>query len=424
MERNKNIIIILFIALVQMAWSQNTAVVSDLTIQGNKKLKTSFITKIARVKAGAKLDSALIQNDIKRLKRLPSVSHASYQVFFSHDNAYNVFYNIEENFTIIPSVSVYTSNDGEFAYRLGLYEFNTLGRNITFGGFYQEDVYSSYGINLRAPNLFSRSTGISVNVQNLKTLEPVFLDTGTASYSYQNTSYELLGLHAFNFNNRMELGANLFRENYEYKSGALDTKVPQAFSVDKHLFKFIYEYNNLNYDYQYVDGFRSMFNGQYVGVNGSSDLPEFLIAWNDFLYYTKVGTKGNWANRLRIGFSSNINSPFAPFSVDNNLNIRGAGNTIDRGTGAVVLNTEYRHTLIEKNWFVLQSNTFIDAGSWRNPGGELGDFGKAHNIRVNPGLGLRFMHKHIYNAIFRIDYGVGITKNDAKGFVFGIGQYF
>ena len=424
MERNKNIIIILFIALVQMAWSQNTAVVSDLTIQGNKKLKTSFITKIARVKAGAKLDSALIQNDIKRLKRLPSVSHASYQVFFSHDNAYNVFYNIEENFTIIPSVSVYTSNDGEFAYRLGLYEFNTLGRNITFGGFYQEDVYSSYGINLRAPNLFSRSTGISVNVQNLKTLEPVFLDTGTASYSYQNTSYELLGLHAFNFNNRIELGANLFRENYEYKSGALDTKVPQALSVDKHLFKFIYEYNNLNYDYQYVDGFRSMFNGQYVGVNGSSDLPEFLIAWNDFLYYTKVGTKGNWANRLRIGFSSNINSPFAPFSVDNNLNIRGAGNTIDRGTGAVVLNTEYRHTLIEKNWFVLQSNTFIDAGSWRNPGGELGDFGKADNIRVNPGLGLRFMHKHIYNAIFRIDYGVGITKNDAKGFVFGIGQYF
>ena len=200
--------------------------------------------------------------------------------------------------------------------------------------------------------------------------------------------------------------------------------MPQALSVDKHLFKFIYEYNNLNYDYQYVDGFRSMFNGQYVGVNGSSDLPEFLIAWNDFLYYTKVGTKGNWANRLRIGFSSNINSPFAPFSVDNNLNIRGAGSTIDRGTGAVVLNTEYRHTLIEKNWFVLQSNTFIDAGSWRNPGGELGDFGKADNIRVNPGLGLRFMHKHIYNAIFRIDYGVGITKNDAKGFVFGIGQYF
>ena len=106
------------------------------------------------------------------------------------------------------------------------------------------------------------------------------------------------------------------------------------------------------------------------------------------------------------------------------MNIRGVGNTIDRGTGAIVLNTEYRQTLLEKDWFVLQSNVFVDAGSWRNPGGKLGDFSKADNIRIHPGVGLRLMHKRIYNAIFRIDYGYGITKNDARGFVFGIGQYF
>jgi len=72
----------------------------------------------------------------------------------------------------------------------------------------------------------------------------------------------------------------------------------------------------------------------------------------------------------------------------------------------------------------LQSNAFIDAGSWRNPGGDLGDFSKDDNIKVYPGFGLRFIHKKIYNAIFRIDYGYGITKNSSKGFVFGIGQYF
>jgi hypothetical protein len=39
----------------------------------------------------------------------------------------------------------------------------------------------------------------------------------------------------------------------------------------------------------------------------------------------------------------------APFAVDNNINLRGVGNIIDRGT--VVLNSEYRHTLFEKiNW--------------------------------------------------------------------------
>ena len=165
-----------------------------------------------------------------------------------------------------------------------------------------------------------------------------------------------------------------------------------------------------------------MFNFQYVTSNVEM-LPEFVIGWNDFFYFDRVGERGNWASRLRIGLSSNDDTPFAPFSVDNNLNIRGVGNTIDRGTGAIVLNTEYRHTLYEKNWFALQGNVFVDAGSWRNPGGDLGDFTDADNLRVYPGLGLRFIHKNIFNAIFRIDYGFGITDDATRGLVFGIGQY-
>jgi hemolysin activation/secretion protein len=100
------------------------------------------------------------------------------------------------------------------------------------------------------------------------------------------------------------------------------------------------------------------------------------------------------------------------------------GNTIDRGTGSIVLNTEYRYTFYDKAWFALQGNAFIDAGSWRNPGGQLDDFAAASNFRVYPGVGLRFIHKKIFNAIFRIDYGVGVTKNATSGLVFGIGQYF
>jgi len=142
------------------------------------------------------------------------------------------------------------------------------------------------------------------------------------------------------------------------------------------------------------------------------------------MYFKRVGEKGNWANRFRFGVASNAESPFAPFSVDNNLNIRGVGNIIDRGTASMVLNTEYRHTLYEKGWFILQGNGFLDAGTWRNPGGDFGDFVDSSNFRIYPGVGLRFIHKRIFNAIFRIDYGYGITKNSSSGIVFGIGQYF
>ena len=90
----------------------------------------------------------------------------------------------------------------------------------------------------------------------------------------------------------------------------------------------------------------------------------------------------------------------------------------------MVLNTEYRQTLYEKKWFILQGNAFVDAGTWRNPVGDFADFSKKNNVKVYSGLGLRFIHKKIFNAIFRIDYGYGITNEATKGFVFGIGQYF
>jgi len=355
---------ILVFIIITTTYAQEQ-LVADVKVQGVKKLRASFVQQLVELKSGMALDSVLIAKDMTRLKRLPSVSHADYQVFPAEDEKYNVFYNIEENFTLIPFLNIYTSTNDDFAFRVGLQEFNLLGRNITLGGFYQYDIFNSYGVLFRAPYLFSNKLGLAFDYKDLTTQEPVFLDTNLGT----------------------------------------DPNVPQELKVNKHLLKLIYNYDNISYDYQYLEGFRSVLNFQYVGSN-DDQLPAFLIGFNDFSYFHKIGKKGNWATRLRLGFASNLNTPFAPFTVDNNLNIRGVGNTIDRGTGAIVLNTEYRRTLIDKDWFVLQGNVFLDGG------------------RIFPGLGVRFMHKRIFNAIFRIDYGYGVTKGDSRGLVFGIGQYF
>ena len=411
--------ITIFLLFGATAFSQQ---ISEITIQNNKKTKTGFLRKITNIKVGQPLDSLLLEKDIALVKRLPAIAHAYYQVHPKADGSYRIVYGVEENFTIIPSANVFTTNNDEFAYRLGLFEFNALGQGIVVGGSFQRDIYNSYGINFRAPYLFSNKLGIALN-HNLTTLEPVFFDDTTADYKYNNTSYEVLGLYEFNFNHRIELGANFFTEDYEYITGATNPDVPLNLVVDKMLYKLFYEYNDVDNFYQYRDGFKSSFNFQYV-TSTNEALPEFLIGFNDFVYYDRIGEKGNWASRLRLGVATNNDSPFAPFAVDNNLNIRGVGNTIDRGTAAIVLNTEYRHTLYEKDWFVLQGNVFVDGGSWRNPGGDFGDFGDSQNLRVYPGAGLRFIHKRIFNTVFRIDYGYGITKNATNGFVFGIGQYF
>ena len=421
--RSKINLFFLFLLLISSTYCQEKTI-NDIKIRGAKKTKITFLKSFLKTKKGAVLDSVILNKDLNKLKKLPAISHAYYQVFLSHNSAYNVFVYVEENKTIIPEVNVWTTTNKQVAYKIGLYDFNFLGRNMTFGGFYQNNGYNSYGINFKAPYLFSSKLGLAINYQNWTSEEPLYFDKGSAkNYEYNNISFEILGLYEFNSKNNIQLGANYFREKYALISEVTDTKIPQQLDTYKLLSKFVYSYNNLDYHYQYIDGFKSEFYGQFVSSE-SKHQDDFLIAWNDFFYYKRVGKRGNWANRLRIGLSSNNKSPFAPFALDNNINLRGVGILVDRGTGSIVYNTEYRHTFYEKSWFVLQGNVFLDSGTWREPGGELNDFTNSDNIKIYSGIGLRFIHKKIFNAIFRIDYGYGLTKNSSKGWVFGIGQYF
>ena len=146
---------ILFFFCGVLLYAQESKV-SEITIEGNKRTKTSFIKKIIVVKEGSVLDTTKIASDLRRLKLLPGIAHAEYRLENKPDGSSCVTYTIVENFTLIPSLNIYTTNDEEVAYRVGLYEFNALGRNIIFGGFYQQDIFESYAINFRAPYLFSR----------------------------------------------------------------------------------------------------------------------------------------------------------------------------------------------------------------------------------------------------------------------------
>lgn len=419
------LLIILFSISGIYTFSQEQ-IIYDIKIKGAKKTKVSFLKRFITSKSTAVLDSTQLDKDIIELKRLPAIAHAYYQVFYSHENFYNVFINVEENFTLIPEVNLWTTTNNVFSYKLGLYDYNFLGRNMAFGGFYQFNGFDTYAINFRAPNLFSRKWGLAVNHQNWKSEEPLYFGNQSANYLYNNISFEVLGLHQINFKNSISFGINLFNERYRYLSGVTDPSIPQNLDLNKALLKFVYTYDDLDYYYQYVDGFKSTLYAQFV-LTENDFQNDFYIFWNDFFYYKRLGDKGNWANRLRLGIASNENTPFAPFALDNNVNLRGVGILVDRGTGSIVLNSEYRHTIYDKDWLAIQTNVFSDIGSWRNPGGELSDFFQEENIRIYSGIGLRFISKKIYNATFRIDYGFSVlnTKGNSRGgLVFGIGQYF
>ena len=125
-----------------------------------------------------------------------------------------------------------------------------------------------------------------------------------------------------------------------------------------------------------------------------------------------------------MGYAQNDKTSFPPFAIDNNKNVRGAGNLVQRGSAYWAINSEYRQQIFEKKWFAMQSNIFLDIAGIRSSGNELKHLFKAKNTYAYGGIGVRFIHKYIYKAILRIDYGFQLNSTPQNGIVFGIDQYF
>lgn len=421
----KYLLLFLLSVLFEFGYGQSKTI-SNIDFNGLKKLKPMVVYNLLQSKQGQNLDTLLVQEDVNRLKRLPSITTASYTIIQINDSLINLVYQIQESFTFIPILSVYLTNNQELAYKLGVSEVNFLGRNFTLAGYYQKDIYHSYLAKFVAPNIIFKHFGLSINHQNLNTLEPINIDKKERSvYKYGNRSTEFMVLFAADSRNQIDIGANYIKEDYDYIEGATKPHIPQELEVQKILYKLEYSHNDLKYFYHNVSGFRSIHSLQYITSMEDEFSGNSIYLRNDFMYFKQWHPKVNWANRLRLGLATNNGSPFAPFTLDNNMNIRGVGNKIDRGTGVFTLNTEVRFTLFEKGWFALQGNTFLDVGSWRLPNGGFDDFTDINTLRVFPGIGLRFINKNVYRANFRIDYGFGLTKQHPDhGMVFGIGQYF
>ncbi|WP_299130254.1 hypothetical protein [uncultured Winogradskyella sp.] len=419
-------LLIALILLLSCYYTQAQTVTS-IEIEGNKRTRTQFFKRLAFVKEGSVIDTLRVASDERRFRLLPSVASASSKVEELPDGNYKIIYTIVENFAIIPGLNVSQDVNDDLSYRVSVFDFNFLGQNQIIGGFYAKNVFDSYGFFWEAPNLITRKWGIGVNYQNNVLQEPIFLDNESdVNFRFDSKALEFRIFYEHNFNNRFELGLNVANEDYELLNGELPNDIPARLGVNRTSIVGQYEYNNITNDFQYVEGFRSIFNYSFtLTSSGNNDLlRNFFIGRNDFEYFKRLGKRGNWANRLRLAYATNDTTPFAPFALDNQLNIRGVGNIVDRGTASVVLNSEYRHTFFEKGWFAMQANAFVDAGTWQDPGGQLSDLVEGKSASLFTGFGLRFIHKRIFNAVFRIDYGVSIGDKANNSIVFGIGQYF
>lgn len=413
----KNGLILFFLFLIVDSFGQQ---IKSISFEGLERTKESYVRQFLTIEVGDDLDSAQLETDRIRLTNLEIFGHVHAKTEPTQEG-YNVIFWCDEFFTLLPIFS-FGGIEENFWVQVGASEVNLGGRGNKLTTYYQHYDRNSFATHLTLERIKQSNWGANINLIKWATLEPLYFGENALDYEYDNWTIGATVIRYFNFRNKLEFGGAFFTEDYSKVTEGTFAGAPELVSKQKALGKILLTNDYVNYYFFYQNGWKNQLNLQTVrSFNGDSP---FYIFFNDLSYSHRITKKGNFASRFRVGLSSNDESPFAPFVLDSYLNIRGVGNRVDRGTGAIILNVEYRHTLFEKEKVAIQGVLFSDNGSWRNPGGKISDFTQNENLVLFSGGGFRFIHKKIYNAILRVDYGVNLQNRKVSGFVLGIGQYF
>ena len=358
------------------------------------------------------------------LVNLPTFTNATWELDTAGGDTL-IRWTFEESRTVFPLFN-FGGVRGNSYYQIGFSDIHFRGRGQRLTAFYQNnDGEHNYFLSLTNPSWRGGRWGYQLESRRYAAVEPVYFDEGTVNYRYANLSFGLGGSYSPRPREQLTFGVSTFNERYvKTEDAAPGAPGPDRVNQQKLLFKAGRTRDRRDHFAERTGGHHHETTAQAVLTFGEQQ--PFFIAWHDFRYYRLLGRRGNLAARLRAGLSSNGNTPFAPFVLDSQVNIRGSGNRIDRGTAQLILNLEYRYSVWRdrRARFAVQFVAFSDLGTWRNPGGELADLAATDNIRHFVGGGVRLLSLKAHNAVLRLDYGVDRRNKNERGFVVGFGQYF
>jgi len=405
--------------------SQNTHehTLRSIDYEGLKSTKISYLQNFLDTQVGQVVDLRTLENDIQRVQNLAVISKADYELDTIINSVFLTI-KVEEANTLFPIVN-FGGLRNNFWFQLGINDTHWLGKGINLSGYYaQIDGRNNGNLFFKSPFLFGGKLGFSTSILRYASTEPLYFGNQVVYFDYTNTNFALSGIYQIDRKNNIEIGGTYFIEDYQ-KDERHDSEItpgPAELRQPKFLGRIHHRFNNINYHYFYVFGFDN--SSSFQSVINLEDQSRFHVFTNETRFFKRVGLNGNLAARFKIGISNNTNTPFAPFVIDSQLNIRGSGSRIYRGTGATILNLEYRHTIHEEKKFAVQLVGFSDLGNWRSPGGEINELSLFKNYRHFVGGGFRFINKKAFNSMLRIDFGLDIFDPNEHGFVFGVGQYF
>lgn len=416
----KTIIIIIVLSIATSLLSQNQ--ITKITFASVEKTKESYLRYFIQSEENSPFDSSIVISDVQKLHNLQLFKDVSYKVIDSEKGKIIEFY-CPELFTLLPIINFGGVTDN-FWFQIGVMDYNWLGMGHLLAAYYRYYDRHSFAAYLKAPYLFNKHWGLSFDIAKFSTIEPAYFSEGAADYNVDHWNFATYAIFNFSIHNRIKFGGGYLYERYdknEIRSGN-SAPGPDFRDYNKYLVKLLVHNDYLDYNYQYISGYSNELNLENITTEGENEL--FWKLLNISKFFVRTSSKGNLAFRLRLGVSTNKESPFVPFVLDNYVNVRGSGNRVSRGTAEITLNSEYRHTIAEFYWGAVQGVVFADMSAWRPAKGSFSDMFEDKNNVTFGGMGVRFYFKKLNNFIFRLDYGKSVTRSKSSGIVFGAGQYF
>lgn len=412
----------LFFLVQQIAFSQQGKSISKVSFQGLGKTQESYVERFVSAKVGQKFDTLIIKKDLQELRNLQLFYEVN-AITLDTLGGVELTYEVKEVITQLPIVGLGWTNT-VFWSELGGMDLNTLGRGIQSMFKYRFYQRNSFLFFIRNPHYKSSRWGYELQLNRLATVEPLYFSNSTQFYDYDNNSVGFGFLYWLFKKDVLSLYTQYIYEDYRRKSGSTIGVIegPEKHQTNKVLIKLSNQSNYVNYIGIRLSGMYNFLSLE--SIQSKVVYERFVKLSNEFKYFKLLGSKGNVAVRLRMGISSNNDTPFASFVADNYVNIRGIGDRAVRGTAEMATNVEYRQLLITKKALRFSVIGFVDSGTWRAPGAGLSTLTKKENISVYSGVGGRLHFHKFYNAILRADYSFDTKDFKNNGLIVGVGQYF
>jgi len=230
-----------------------------ISFQGVEKNKESYLKQFIQSTIGDAPSDSLLLEDVQRLKNLPSIGHATYDLTTANQLSEVVFH-IEEVSTFLPIVN-FGGVKNNLWFQVGFYELNWRGNGSFLSAVYK---------NRDGQHYTNQELGLSVIKQ-------------------------------FGFRNQLELGGTYFIEKHKKINYLLSENPsgPALLSQAKYLSKIEYTSDFLDYHFFYLKGFHGKFSLQ--NVYNPSDKSWFYSLQLSGKYFSRVGTRGNLALRFHVG---------------------------------------------------------------------------------------------------------------------------